>query len=148
MLLGACAGPPPLQPGWNEAQVRAQLGNPTGRYTMPDTRIRLEYARGPMGHTTWMIDLGTDGRVQQWQQVLDRPHFARVQAGMSAEAVLQMLGRPSARQPHLAGRSSWFWRFVTYDCEWFAITLDSRGQVLEAGAFPRDPTCDLTDRRD
>lgn len=140
-LLAGCADAPLLQPGWTEAEVRAQLGAPTGRYPAADAGTRLEYARGPMGLTTWMVDLDAQGRVRHWQQVLDRAHFARVQPGMGPDELLRELGRPAVRQPNFAGRSTWYWRFVTYDCEWFAVTFDPQGRVLEGGAFPPDPLC-------
>ena len=56
--LGALAGcasysPQGLQTGQGEAQVSQQMGEPTGRYALPDGATRLEYARGPMGRHTY-----------------------------------------------------------------------------------------------
>src|SRR5689334_1489633 len=80
LLLAACAGyaPTHVQAGQTEADVVREMGKPTGRYSLPDGGTRLEYARGPYGKHTYMIDLGRDGRVQRWTQVLSEENFSRV----------------------------------------------------------------------
>jgi hypothetical protein len=45
---------------------------------MPDGTQRLEFARGPFGRHTYMVDLDAQGRVANVEQVLDARHFARV----------------------------------------------------------------------
>ena len=93
--LAGCASlqPPQATPGQTEAEVVARLGPPTGRYTLPAGGQRLEYATGPYGRTTVMVDLGGDGRVTASQQVLTEANFARIEKGWSAEQVRRLLGQ-------------------------------------------------------
>ena len=144
LLLAACSAlqPPALQPGQTEAEVLAAMGQPTGRYPLAGGAQRLEYARGPAGRTTWMVDLDTSGRVQSAVQVLDAAHFALVQGGMPGDALLRLLGRPANRQGEWQGRQTWSWRYQTNDCLWFRVTLTAAGQVQDGGAYMTDPACD------
>lgn len=148
LWLAACASAPPLQPGLSEAEVVARLGHPTGRYAMPEGATRLEFARGPMGRTTWMVDLDAAGRAQRWEQVLDDAHFAQVVDGMPRDALLRLLGRPAHRAAEWQHRESWYWRYQTNDCLWFAVTLSAEGRVMNGGGHLPDPMCDHNDRGD
>jgi hypothetical protein len=58
-LLAGCAGysAQGITPGQTAAQVEQQLGAPTGRYGLANGGTRLEYARGPYGKHTYMVDL-------------------------------------------------------------------------------------------
>jgi hypothetical protein len=91
-LLAGCAvfQPPPLAVGQTEAQVQALLGGPTARYAMPDGSTRLEFATGPYGRQTWMVDLGPDGRSRAFRQVLE-------QAGHTKQAKALRVYAESAR---------------------------------------------------
>jgi hypothetical protein len=79
-VLAGCAGygPGDLHAGQLEADVRARMGEPTGRYPMPGGGSKIEYARGPMGKHTYMIELDADGRVKGWQQVLTEANFESI----------------------------------------------------------------------
>ena len=145
-LLVGCAAPI-LQPGLSEAQVRGQLGEATGRYAMPGGGTRLEFARGPYGRTTWMIDLDAAGRVQAWAQVLDAAHFAQVRDGMPRDELLLLLGRPAERAREWQQRETWSWRYETNDCLWFRVTLSREGRVIDGGSHMIDPRCDAHDRQ-
>ena len=70
LLLAGCAAMTPPQPGQSRDAVVAHWGAPSGRYALPEGAERLEYAAGPFGRTTWMVDVGRDGRVQAVRQVL------------------------------------------------------------------------------
>src|SRR5215510_12508922 len=98
-LLAACAGgaPPKDLTGRNEAAVIQAMGQPTGRYTLPGGGTRLEYAKGPAGSDTYMVDLDAQGRVVQVDQVLDASHFDAVEPGMKSETLLRFIGRPCDR---------------------------------------------------
>src|SRR5262245_24637780 len=90
-LLAACAGPAPpkdLPVGAPEADVLKLMGQPTGRYSLANGGERMEYARGPYGRETFMIDLDAQRRVVQWDQVLDRSYFETVSPGMKADDLL------------------------------------------------------------
>jgi hypothetical protein len=144
-LLVACSsyGPGELRAGDSEAAVRQRMGQPTERVALAGGGHRLVYARGPMGYHTWMIDLAADGRVQSWHQALDRARFAEIRPGMPQAEVRSRLG-PPAEQRALAfdGRRLWAWRFPTYLCEWFVVTLSGNGRVQDSGYVP-DPRCDV-----
>jgi hypothetical protein len=145
ILLAACAGPA-LRTGASEPEVLAALGAPTGRYALPDGLERLEFARGPYGRVTWMVDLDAAGRVLRWEQVLDAAHFARVSDGMTREQLLRLLGRPADRAGEWQDRVTWSWRYETSECLWFRVTLSADGSVINGGAYMTDPRCDARDR--
>jgi hypothetical protein len=146
--LAACAGygPGDVRPGQSAEEVARSMGAPTSRYTMPDGHTRLEYARGPAGRETFMIDLDAQGRVQQWAQVLDEPHFLRVVPGMSSDELLRLLGRPGERRPGgLRGGETWSWRYPTHDCLWIQVSIEADGRVRDGVSHALDPTCSGND---
>ena len=145
IALSACAGysPGDLRSGQSEADVRARMGEPTGRYALPDGGSKLEYARGPMGKHTYMVELDAAGRVAGWQQVLTEANFESVAAGAASTAVRQLLGRPSEARTGWRGVGEvWSYRYHALFCRWFQIWL-VEGRVREA-SYAVDPSCDDT----
>jgi hypothetical protein len=144
--LAACAGPglTPLPAGSDEAAVLQRWGAPTGRYAMPGGS-RLEYATGPYGRTTWMVDLDSAGRVTGAQQVLDERNLQAVQGrlpGMTREELLRTLGRPGERRGGgRQGGEVWSWRFESPWCLWFQVSIGDDG-IVRDGVFGPDPLCD------
>ena len=57
------------------------LVTPTGSYTLSSAAKRLEFARGPYGKHTYMLDFDSSDRLVTWQQVLDESHFNGVRSG-------------------------------------------------------------------
>lgn len=152
LLLSACAGWPPQapQPGQTEAEVVARSGTPTGRYTLPGGATRLEYATGPYGRTTWMVDLDSAGRVTGARQVLTDTHLMQMQIripGMPRDELLREIGRPGEVRGggFLQRGEVWSWRYVTNDCLWFQVSLGDDG-VARSGSFGIDPRCDVGTR--
>ena len=149
-LLAGCAAfaPPPLTVGQTEPQVVGLLGTPTGRYPMADGVTRLEFATGPYGRQTWMVDLGPDGRSRRFEQVLNTRYFADFQQrapGMSIDQLLRELGRPGERQHGgRMGGELWSWRYPTNDCLWFQVGIGADRKVINAGQGI-DPLCDVKD---
>ncbi|HNU10830.1 MAG TPA: hypothetical protein PKJ45_05640 [Rubrivivax sp.] len=141
---------PQLALGQTEAELVAQLGAPTGRYAMPNGNQRLEWATGPFGRHTWMVDLGPDGRSVWFAQVLERSYLARFAAraqGMDTQQLLRELGRPAEKQPNgWGGGQTWSWRYVTNDCLWWQVSIDKDDKVTGAGEGI-DPICDVNDNR-
>lgn len=135
VLLAACAGyaPDAVRPGQSEAEVVQTMGAPTGRYTLPGGSQRLEFARGPYGRHTYMIDLDAQGRVAGWEQVLDADHFAEMVPGLSRDQVLRLLGRPGERAGMMRDGQIWSWRYANNDCLWYQAQFDVRGVVTSAG---------------
>ena len=141
LQLAGCALPPPA-PGTAEAEVRRAWGMPTGTHPLPGGATRLEYASGPYGRTTWMIDLGADGRVQQARQVLTPEALFALPAGTLDRAALRReLGRPGEVQGVHGGGETWYWRYETNDCLWLAASIGADGRFTGAAVLP-DPACD------
>jgi hypothetical protein len=152
LWLAGCAGPglTPLSTGLTEAEVVQRWGTPTGRHALPDG-ARLEYATGPMGVETWMVDLDDQGRTRTWRQVLDWRYLQQVQAdlpGMSREQVLTLLGRPSeVRGGGFQGGEVWSWRHQSPFCLWLQASVGEDGRLRDGGFYP-DPACDAKDDND
>lgn len=145
LCLAGCALPASrLGVGMPEAEVLRTMGPPSSRYALP-AGTRLEYATGPYGRSTWMVDLDADGRARAWRQVLDERHLMAVQGqlpGMSRDQLLLTLGRPGeVRSGGWQGGQVWSWRFDTHLCLWFQVSLGDDGLVRD-GAFGPDPICD------
>jgi hypothetical protein len=142
-LVGACAGSA-FRAGQTEPELLSHAGRPTGRYSMPGGGQRLEYATGPMGRQTWMVDLDAQGRVVRWAQVLNEATFQQVTDGMSRDDLLRLIGRPAQRVPERMNRETWYWRYPTNECLWFGVTvLPPDGRVQHGGGYMIDPMCDL-----
>lgn len=140
---------PQLALGQAEADVVAQLGPPSDRYAMPGGVQRLQWVTGPLGRHTWMVDIGPDGRSRWFAQVLTREYlfdFAARAQGMDVPQLLRELGRPAERRPNgWGGGQTWSWRYVTYDCLWWQVSIAKDGKVTGAGEGI-DPLCDVNDR--
>ncbi|MDP1900472.1 MAG: hypothetical protein Q8K96_08465 [Rubrivivax sp.] len=149
-LIGGCALAPP-QPGTLQDDVVRTWGQPSARYTLPENGQRLEFATGPYGRTTWMIDVDRAARVVQARQVLSEAEFLRVQSAVDLrrEDLLRWLGRPGERRSGgRAGGEVWSWRYPTNDCLWFESSVAEDGRVT-GSAYSTDPRCDApSDARD
>lgn len=147
-LLAACAGygPGDLRAGQREAEVTQQLGAPTARYPLAEGRTRLEFARGPYGRHTFMVDVDADGRVQQWEQVLDARHFLAIVPGLPRDELLRTIGTPSERSGMWRDGQIWSWRYYNNDCLWYQVQLDAAGVVTSAG-YGIEPRCDAKNDR-
>lgn len=145
LWLGACAMPT-VGAGEPRDSVLARWGPPTSRYAMAGGGERLEYASGPYGRMTWMIDVDAGGRVTGASQVLNEAHFADFQGrapGMSRAELLRELGRPGeVKGAGLMGGELWSWRYPTNDCLWFQVTLDTAADKVRAAGYGIDPRCD------
>jgi hypothetical protein len=148
LALGGCVGyaPTGLMPGASEDAVLARMGPPTARHTLPDGHSRVEYARGPAGLHTYMVDFDAAGRMQSWAQVLSESSFARVQPGWTAGQVLTELGRPTQEQVFALGQTRvWSYRFDSWDCSWFQVTVALRDARVTGTGMGPDPRCSAPD---
>lgn len=149
-LLASCAsyGTGSLRAGQSADEVIADMGPPTGRYSRPEAEgggERLEFARGPFGKHTFMVDLDSQGHVQHWDQVLREDLFNTVAPGATREALLYRLGHPSHINGIWRGATVWSWRYESPFCQWFQVTLETDGHVRDAGYGP-DPLCEVNDK--
>lgn len=144
LLLAGCAAMTPPAPGSLQQTLLGRWGNPTARYALPDGASRLEYASGPYGRTTWMVDVDREGRVLQARQVLNEAEFLRVQSdtALTREGLLRWLGTPGERKHGgWQGGEVWSWRYPTNDCLWFRSSIATDGRVT-GSAYGIDPRCD------
>jgi hypothetical protein len=147
LSLGACAsgsyGPGPLAPGATSAEAIARMGQPTGVHPLAPDGKRLEFARGPMGLHTFMLDFDAGDRLVKIDQVLTERHFLELQNGMTADEVRARIGRPGQitglpRQRH---QLWWYWYDTPFCIVWQVSISDDDGKVAEMG-HNSNPRCD------
>jgi len=146
-LLGACVsyGPGALQPGDSIEAVTQRMGRPTGDYHRADGGQRLEFARGPFGKHTFMLDFDPQGRLQHSEQVLDEAHFNTVQAGMTGDQLLFRLGHPlKVWSVRYHDQTVWSYRFDGPFCQLFHVGITPAGDVEDTSYGP-DPLCERKD---
>ena len=144
LLLAGCApyGPPRVGVGASVEESERSMGLPTGEYPLPAAGRRLEFARGPYGEHTWMMDFDATGRLLHSEQVLTIAHFNEIVPGMPASEVLQRIGRPSeVGRIGFQDRALWNYRYEGPFCLWFQLGIDASEHVVDAGYGP-DPRCD------
>lgn len=143
-LLAACAVRPPAA-GTSEAEVLQRWGPPTARHTLAAGGQRLEYATGPFGRSTWMLDLDASGRLAAAEQVLTDTSLQALQAvlpGMARDELRRRLGTPGERRSGgRQGGEIWSWRYETNECLWFRVSIGDDGRARDGGFYP-DPACD------
>jgi hypothetical protein len=150
LLIGGCAAsysPAGLKTGDSVDAAVRQLGEPTGRYPRADGGSRLEFARGPLGKHTYMLDFDARSNLVGWQQVLDDAHFAAVRPGMPSQELLSELGHPSETWGvRYHGQTVWSYRYANNDCLWFSVGVSPVGVVEDSG-FGNDPRCQRREKR-
>jgi hypothetical protein len=150
-LLVACASysGTGLKPG--EAQLEDVLrimGNPAMRWQDPDGSQQLVY---PRGIHTFMVQIGSDGRMQNIENVMGMKTFARIRPYMTKSEVLRILGpsEPSGTA-YFKSRDElvWEWRYcdawneparfdVLFDGSKRSGTLDHEPDRVPNGALWR-----------
>ena len=145
-LLAACAGysPGDLQPGTPIADVVARMGSPTGEYPGPNGTRRVEFARGPAGKQTYMVDVNPQGQVIKWEQVLTEQKFASLAVGMPEADVLYNIGRPSdVLNIPRRNEQVWSYRYANYEsCIWFQVNIDQPTRKVTELGHGIDWQCD------
>ena len=145
LLCAACTTPPTAHTPVGE--VLKAWGPPSATYALQPAGQRLEYATGPYGRLTWMVDVDSAGRVIQARQVLTEAELFKLQSAqaltrdMTRDEVLRWIGTPGERRGARGGGQTWSWRYPTNDCLWFQVSLDTQGLVQGSGFFI-DPVCD------
>jgi len=149
--LSACSsyGPQSLGNGASVDATSRAMGAPTAETALPDGGRRLEYARGPYGKHTYLLDFDAQGRLLRWEQVLTEARFNTIRAGMDASEVLAQIGHASDQ--YMVGwhvrQTVWAYRYETPFCQWFQVGLDPQGKVVDT-AYGPDPMCDVGKIRD
>lgn len=95
-----------------EADVAAAFGKPDTRWDTPDGSHVLAFSRQPEGDANYQITIGPDGKMSALRQVLTPRNFAQITPGMTADEVLQRLGKPMKITPYeLKQQIHYDWRF-------------------------------------
>lgn len=143
LLVGCSAySPQSLAVGSSLAQTVQRMGSPTGEYALAAGAKRLEFARGPAGLHTYMVDFDASGRLVSWEQVLSVESFGAVGRGTPREEVLKTLGHPGKEFGVWSGQQTiWAYSFDSPYCQWFLVGLGSDGQVSST-SFGPDPRCE------
>ncbi len=145
LWLSGCVVTPPGM-GSTEVEVLQRWGQPTARYPLGSGGLRLEYATGPFGRSTWMLDLDAGGRLVGAEQVLTDSSLQAFQArapGMPRDELLRTLGTPGDRRGGgRQGGEIWSWRYETNECFWFRVSIGDDGLVRDGGFYP-DFGCDV-----
>lgn len=119
------------------------MGEPGMQWAEPGGARRLAYPHGPMGVTTDMVLVGADGKVQRIENVLDPQFFSRIEAGMTKEQVLRLLGPPKpSGTVYFKARDelAWEWRYCD---EWnrlarFDVLFDGTKEIVRSTLTVRE----------
>jgi hypothetical protein len=127
--------------------VLKDMGKPTGESPLPDDGRRLEFARGPAGKHTYMLDFNAQGNLVHWEQVLNDAHFSKIQPGMDVKELLAQLGHP-AEYINIGWQKqvAWSYRFDSPMCLWFQVGVGRDNKVVDT-AYGQDPICDRNDNK-
>jgi hypothetical protein len=144
LIVAACASysGSGLKPGEARLEdVHATMGQPAMQWQDPDGSRQLAYPRGPAGFDTFMVRLGSNGKLQAIENVLDDQHLATIRAGMSKEDVLRILGPSDANATvYFQARDelAWDWRYRVSNEPWRMMVLfdATSGKVRSTMARP------------
>lgn len=95
-LTGCSLMPERVAPGTPRAEIEVRLGRPTLVHVLPDG-TRLQYSGQPAGQWVHNLDLGPDGRLVRYTQVMDAGWLQQnIQIGRwTRDDVLRNMGRPA-----------------------------------------------------
>jgi hypothetical protein len=133
LLLAACGGIHSVVPQQSTLpEVRDRMGVPTDiRFDAHGDEL-WEYATGPMGHHTWLVRAGLDGRVLDVSQLITQVQFAKIARGSSTKAqVRDLMGKPSEVQ-YFNGEAVWSWRMeISPQQGYYSVRFDRNGIATE-----------------
>jgi hypothetical protein len=95
LLVGCSLMPERVPLGATRGEIEDRLGSPTAVHALVDG-TRLQYSRQPAGQQVYNLDLGSDGRLRQTEQVMDAGWLQRIEVDRwTRETALLNLGRPA-----------------------------------------------------
>ena len=149
LVLGCASYSPESLPARSSmAEATAKLGKPSGEYALVGGGKRLEFARGPFGLHTFMLDFDASGLLLASTQVLYEENFATIKVGMKSGDVLLALGHPAHEYGVWSGQQTmWAYRFDSRQCLWFLVGVNPQGQVASTSYGP-DPRCEAGGKAD
>ena len=103
-----------LRPGAStESDMRRVMGAPALELRDPDGSRHYYYPRGPVGHQTFVADVGRDGVLHEIRGVLSDETFNRIRPGLTGDDVLRMIGPPREKAVfERLGQTAWDYKFV------------------------------------
>lgn len=111
----------------------AAEGETPVRFTMPDGAERRFFTSGPLGLTTYRVDVDAAGRELARVQVLNDAMFGRIREGATDAEILAELGPPARKEIfHRSKRVAWDYHYRDtwgYEAE-FAVVFDTEGRVV------------------
>jgi len=126
-IIAAIAGIPLISNASPDA--RAKSGKAAATLTINGGAERRFYTSGPMGTTTYRVDVSSSGDVLSEEQVLSDDVFQRIQHGMPASDVLAMIGPPYAKSRFEATKTTaWDYHYRDtwgYDADFSVIVNDA-----------------------
>ena len=149
-VLPGCASysPDSLPPRATLTDATAKLGKPTAEYALAGGAKRLEFARGPFGLHTFMLDFDAAGLLVKSTQVLYEENFATIKNGMARDDVLLALGHPAHQYGVWSGQQTILaYRFDSPQCLWFLVGVNPQGQVAST-YYGLDPRCEAGSKAD
>jgi outer membrane protein assembly factor BamE (lipoprotein component of BamABCDE complex) len=112
-LAGCAAQPRSLTAGMTSDEVSAALGKPAGSGRLPSGEEYWDYSKQPFGYTIDRVTFTPDGRVRDVRNLLTEDNFKNLQAGMTPEQVVAIVGpSPASEQrAYAGGTKSWSYRY-------------------------------------
>jgi outer membrane protein assembly factor BamE (lipoprotein component of BamABCDE complex) len=111
----------------------AAQGRADARFAMPDGVERRFFTSGPMGTTTYRVDVDAAGREIARVQVLNDAVFGEVREGATDAEIYATLGPPARKETfHRTRRTAWDYHYRDtwgYEAE-FAVLFDTEGRVV------------------
>ena len=143
VIVAGCANFNSIQPGVTEDSIRERFGPPDTIWENPDGSVLWQFPQGFYATETFMVTIGSDGKVKSVHQALSEPFFSQIQPGMTKEDVHRILGRPREiwRFPS-RNEETWTWRYRDTNFMLFHVLFDTktgtvrRTQRLQEITFP------------
>ena len=103
-----------LRPGAStESELRQAMGAPALELRDPDGSRHYYYPRGPLGHQTFVADVGKDGVLREVRGVLSDDIFNRIRPGLTGDEVLRLIGPPRDKEHfERLGQTAWDYKYV------------------------------------
>jgi outer membrane protein assembly factor BamE (lipoprotein component of BamABCDE complex) len=113
--LAGCAAQQPrnLSAGMTTDEVSARAGKPAGTGRLPSGEEYWDYSQQPFGYRIDRVTFTPEGRVRDVRNLLTEENFKSLQAGMTPEQVVAILGpSPASEQrAYAGGTKSWTYRY-------------------------------------
>jgi hypothetical protein len=115
-----------------EGEVRIIYGAPSMIWEEEGGSRILEFVKGPMGHRTFMIQIGADGKLKNIEQVLKPSNFIKIVQGMSQDQVRRLIGAPGKKVPYERSKDiAWFYRYMeSSDSRYFVVHFDASSNLV------------------